>query len=251
MKKYKFWLAFAIIISFFISSINVYAYGFGYQRSKNHGLPNIGKYKEILDKNDAYYVGDTNSNKIYLTFDCGYENGYTLDILKVLKEKNVKATFFVTGHYLKSSKDIVLKMIEEGHIIANHTNKHRHLTKSNKEEIIEDVKTLEEMYKELTGNDITPLYRPPAGEFDDRSLSYIKDLGYKTLFWSIAYKDWDCEQAVDVTVSNLEKELHNGAIILLHAVSKTNSLMLDKFIDKARTNGYEFGETTDFLGNSF
>jgi peptidoglycan-N-acetylmuramic acid deacetylase len=167
------------------------AYGFGVKKNDKNIQPDIGFYKSILEENNAIYVGNKNSKKIYLTFDCGYENGFTERILDVLENQNVPAVFFVTGHYITSAPNLVLRMKEDGHAIGNHSNKHKDITKISEEEIKKEVVELESMYTKLTGSNIDPFYRPPEGSFDGKSLATIKKLGYTTLFWSLAYKDWE------------------------------------------------------------
>ena len=214
------------------------AYGFGIKKNPNHTQPEIGKYAPILANNNAYYVGDENSNKIYLTFDCGYENGYTDDILEVLKAKNVVATFFITGHYLESATDLVKQMVNDGHVIGNHSNKHKDITKLNANQIKEEVFSLRDRFKELINEEMSTFYRPPAGSFDERSLKVIKDLGYNTLFWSLAYEDWNGKK-INVT-QEVTSHIHNGAIILMHAVSEENAKELGVVIDRLKDMGYEF-----------
>lgn len=238
MKRYKKIITFLIIFLVFISAKSVDAYGFGLKKNTNHTQPDIGIYKAIIEKNNGLYVGSKDSKDIYLTFDCGYENGYTKNILDVLKEKNVKATFFITGHYLKSATDLVKRMIDEGHVVANHSYHHKNITKITDEEIKKEIVDLEVEYKRLTGNEMTKFYRPPAGNFDDHSLSVVNKLGYKTMFWSVAYPDWLQSNDVTRVVNEVTKNIHNGAIILLHAVSNANSEALRVIIDKLQNQGY-------------
>ena len=214
------------------------AYGFGIKKNTNHTQPDIGKYAPILAENDAYYVGDAQSNKVYLTFDCGYENGYTDDILKVLKEKKITATFFITGHYLESATELVKQMVEDGHVIGNHSNKHKDITQLSDQEIEKEIISLNLRFKELIGEEMSTFYRPPAGSFDARSLKAVKNLGYQTMFWSLAYEDWNGKK-INV-VDEVTSHIHNGAIILMHAVSEENAKELGEVIDEIIYMGYEF-----------
>lgn len=227
-----------LVISILMIKKESSAYGFGIKKNTNHTQPEIGKYAPILEENNAYYVGDKNSNKIYLTFDCGYENGYTDDILEVLKEKNITATFFITGHYLESATDLVKQMVSNGHIIGNHSNKHKDITKLNENQIKEEILSLQKRYKELVGEEMSNFYRPPAGSFDDRSLNVVNKMGYTTLFWSLAYEDWNGKK-INV-VDEVTAHIHNGAIILMHAVSEENAKELGDVIDELIYMGYEF-----------
>lgn len=247
MKKYK--IIVVLFISFLLFLVNkgANAYGFGVKKNTEHKQPDIGIYKGILDSVGGIYVGDKDKKNIYLTFDCGYENGYTEKILDVLEEKNVNATFFLTGHYIDSAKDLVLRMKEEGHILANHSNLHKNITTLNRGQIEEEIKGLEIKYNNLTGSNLTKFFRPPAGNFDQKSLEVVKDLGYVPLFWSVAYKDWDHKNGIEFAVQEVCKNIHNGAIILLHAVSSDNAQALSSIIDKLQAEGYIFTSTKELL----
>lgn len=247
MKKYKIILVLFISFLLFLVCKGANAYGFGVKKNTEHKQPDIGIYKGILDSVGGIYVGDKDKKNIYLTFDCGYENGYTEKILDVLKEKNVNATFFLTGHYIDSAKDLVLRMKEEGHILANHSNLHKNITTLNRGQIEEEIKGLEIKYNNLTGSSLTKFFRPPAGNFDQKSLEVVKDLGYVPLFWSVAYKDWDHKNGIDFAVQEVCKNIHNGAIILLHAVSSDNAQALSSIIDKLQDEGYIFTSTKELL----
>ena len=240
MKKIKILSINMLLFCSIFFAINVEAYGFGYKKNKTNSQPDIGIYNSILASTNSIYVGSTDSKNIYLTFDCGYENGYTTKILDILKDKKVNATFFITGHYLKSATDLVLRMINEGHVVANHSDKHKDITKISDEEIKKDIVDLETKYNYLTGKDITRFYRPPAGTFDKESLMVVSDLGYKTMFWSVAYPDWNHNKGVLFAVNEVVSNIHNGAIILLHAVSNDNAMALAIIIDKLQNLGYKF-----------
>lgn len=247
MKKIKIIIVMLTILLSTILIKEIYAYGFGLKKNNNHTQPDIGIYKGILDKNNAIYVGSKDEKVVYLTFDCGYENGYTKTILDILKEENVKATFFLTGHYINSASDIVLRMYSEGHVLANHSNKHKDITKIKDEEIIKEITDLESMYYNLTGANLTKFYRPPAGNFDDKSLNVINNIGYKTMFWSLAYPDWNHNNSVDYTVKEVMGNIHNGAIVLMHAVSKSNAMALKTIINELKSEGYIISSTLNLL----
>lgn len=199
-----------------------------------------------LSDYDAIYNGPTSSKckSLYLTFDEGYENGYTNEILDVLKEKNVKAIFFVTSHYITFSPDTVKRMVNEGHIVANHTNHHYSMPSItySREIFNKEFTDVEDKFKELTGQDMPKFFRPPMGQYSKKSLAMTKDLGYKTVFWSFAYGDYEPtnEPSQEYAKKHILGHLHDGSIILLHAISKTNATVLGDIIDEARIEGYEF-----------
>ena len=192
-------------------------------------------------------MGDKNSNSIYLTFDLGYEAGYTEKILDTLKENNVKAVFFITGHYLNSEPELVKRMIEEGHIVGNHTVNHKSLVNLSDEEIKKEIMDLHNCLYEKFGYEMS-YFRPPKGEFSERVLKLAKDLGYKAVLWSNAYDDWDekNQNREDYGKSKILDNLHNGCVLLLHGTSKDNSNILDYVIKEATSKGYEFKSLDEF-----
>jgi len=198
---------------------------------------------ELLAKYNGIYLGDTSKKVIYMTFDEGYENGYTPKILDVLKENKVQAVFFITGPYLNKHQDLVRRMVEDGHIVGNHTVHHPSLPTLTDEEIEEEILGLERAFNEKFNRKMQFL-RPPKGEYSERTLAITNKLGYQNMFWSFAYDDWyrdkirGPEYARNIVMNNL----HNGAILLLHAVSKDNADALDMIIKGAREKGYEFGD---------
>lgn len=237
-----------ILLGFiFVLSKHSFAYSYGVGPIKNNNRPDVGIFKDLVESNGGYYIGP-DEKKLYLTFDCGYENGYTEAILDTLKENDVKACFFITGHYLNTSLDIVNRMKNEGHIVGNHTTHHRHFTKSTNEEILEDITSLENNYKEKTGYDLSKFYRPPAGEITKESMSVLNQKGYKCILWSLAYVDWykDKYNGNHYSYKEVMKKIHNGAIILMHSVSKDNMMDLKDIIVKLKSDGYTF-ETLEKL----
>lgn len=195
-----------------------------------------------LSEYDAYYLGDTSEKKIYLTFDEGYENGCTHEILDILKENDVKAAFFVTKSYIKSEPELVKRMAEEGHIVGNHSVTHPDMTTLTDDEVREEILGCAQYYKEVTGYDMPKFFRPPAGGYSVRTLEITKDVGYKTIFWSYAYKDWlvDEQPGRDVAYQNAMDYTHNGCIMLLHAVSTSNTEALDDILKDLKAQGFEF-----------
>ena len=182
---------------------------------------------------------------LYITFDAGFENGNTGVILDALKKHNVKATFFLVGNYLETQPDLVRRMVEEGHTVGNHTYSHPDMSAiSDKESFKKELQKNEELYKEVTGEDMPKLYRPPQGKFCESNLKMAKELGYHTVFWSLAYVDWyendqpTHQQAFD----KLIPRVHPGAVVLLHSTSKTNGEILDELLTKWEELGYRFGD---------
>jgi peptidoglycan-N-acetylmuramic acid deacetylase len=196
----------------------------------------------LLAKYNSFYIGDTSKKEIFLTFDEGYENGYTNKILDVLRDNNVKAVFFITGPYLKGQQDLVRRMVEEGHIVGNHTIHHPSLPSLSDQELEEELLGLDRTFSEKFGQHMKYL-RPPKGEYSERTLKISQDLGYRNMFWSFAYDDWyrDRVRGADYAYNIVMRNLHNGAVLLLHAVSKDNADALDRIIKGARAEGYTFG----------
>jgi peptidoglycan-N-acetylmuramic acid deacetylase len=226
------------------------SYGWGLPKHKTGERPYPGKiYEELLARHNAIYIDKTNDKNIYLTFDAGYENGYTEAILDTLKEEKVKALFFLTGQYLEKNSDIVKRMIKEGHTIGNHTYYHPDLTKITKEKYEADLKKFEDKYFEITNKKLQKIMRPPSGTFSDRSLQIADELGYYNIFWSLAYKDWDInnQKGTDYAYNSVMEKMHPGAIILLHNVSKDNSNALKAIITEIKTQGYQFSTINNLI----
>lgn len=236
------------LLFFMLLGLNVYAYGFGYRKNPNHQQPDIGKYQQEIEGTDSFYVGNNDEKTLYLTFDAGYDNGNLSKILDVLKEKDVKATFFVTGDFITREKELVQRIVSEGHLVGNHTYHHKKITKLDRAKIKEELDLLNETYKEVIGTDMPNFFRPPEGEFNRESLLYIKSLGYKTFFWSVAYDDWNTknQKGVNYAYNKIMDNLHNGAIILLHTVSSDNANVLSKVIDDCIKSGYSFKNLNQF-----
>lgn len=197
-------------------------------------------YQEKYGKYDAYFISE-DSPTIYLTFDNGYENGYTAPILDALKEKGVQAVFFCTLSYIKSQPELIQRMIDEGHIVGNHSDKHPCFPEVSIERREQEVLNVHQYMLDNYNYTMT-LFRAPAGEFSEQTLAQTQELGYKTVFWSYAYKDWDPNNQMgpEKALPKITKALHPGAIYLLHAVSPDNAAILGDFIDNAREAGYNF-----------
>jgi len=203
---------------------------------------------DLLKKYGGYYLGDTNHKYIYLTFDEGYENGYTGKILDILKSNNVKAAFFVTVPYIKSNVALVKRMADEGNLVCNHSNTHPSMAKiTDEKKFAWELNSTEKTYKEATGYEMSKFFRPPMGKYSELSLDYTKKLGYKTVFWSLAHRDWlkDDQPNPERSKKLLLNRTHPGGIYLLHAVSKTNAEILDSLIKDWKAKGYEFKTLND------
>lgn len=214
--------------------------GFGEPGAQPVGNASVDEMKEY----DAYYMGSKDTKTIYLTFDCGYENGNTPQILDALAKHNAPATFFVVGHYLESAPDLVKRMVSEGHTVGNHTYHHPDMSSiSDISSFENELKGVADKFKELTGTDMPMYYRPPQGKYNKNNLSMAKELGYKTFFWSLAYADWDQnnQPSVDTALSKLTERIHPGAVVLLHNTSSTNANILDTLLGKWEEMGYTFG----------
>lgn len=217
-------------------------FGWGYKKNTDHEIPEIGEYQDILEKYDAYYVDESGEKNIYLTFDNGYEQGYTKDILNVLKEENVPATFFVTGHYVKEEPALVKRMVDDGHIIGNHSYHHPDFSVMRKQEIEKELTDLEKAVADVSDQKQLTYLRPPRGIFSENTLQWTKELGYTHIFWSLAFKDWntDSQKGWQYAYDEIMEQIHPGAIILLHTVSSDNADALEKVIKELKEQGYTF-----------
>ncbi len=221
----------------------------GFVRKKDAVQPEIyGPYSKVLDAYDGIYMGNNNDKRIYLTFDEGYENGYTPAILDTLKEKNVTATFFVTMPYVKQNEALIQRMIDEGHIVGNHTVNHPSMPEVTEDTKLEkEVMDLHDYMVEKFNYEMTYL-RPPKGEYSERTVKLCKDLGYTHVLWSSAYDDWDVnnQKGNDYAKKMILNYSHNGCVMLLHAVSKDNTEVLGDIIDALRNQEYEFYSLDEF-----
>jgi len=203
-----------------------------------------------LKQYDAAYLGNTSDKVIYLTFDAGYENGCTAKILDVLKQHDVKAAFFLVGNYIERNADLVRRMAAEGHIVANHTMHHYDMSKlGEKAAFSKELTDLETLYFDCTGQEMPKFYRPPQGIYSEENLRMAKELGYKTVFWSLAYVDWnnDAQPSKEQAFSKLLPRIHNGAVVLLHSTSRTNAEILDELLTKWEEMGYRFASIEELF----
>lgn len=213
-------------------------------------LPVANASIEEMARYNAYYAQDTQEKVLYLTFDCGYENGNTPAILDALKKHNAKGTFFIVGNYLSTSPDLVKRMLEEGHIVGNHSYHHPDMSAMDKEAFAKELGELETLYEQTVGEPMKKYYRPPQGKYSENNLKIAKKLGYKTFFWSLAYVDWntDNQPTHEEAFDKLLKRVHPGAIVLLHNTSKTNGEILDELLTKWEEMGYTFHSLEELPG---
>lgn len=218
---------------------------------RQEGTPPIGPASQAqLAQYDAAYLGDTGSPVIYLTFDAGYENGCTARILDVLKAHQVPAAFFLVGNYIEKNEDLVRRMVEEGHTVGNHTMHHYDMSKiSDPAAFTKELQDLEALFKQVTGQELPRYYRPPQGIYSEKNLKMAQELGYKTVFWSLAYVDWknDAQPTAADAFAKLLPRIHNGAVVLLHSTSQTNAEILDELLTRWEEMGYSFGTLDDLF----
>ena len=211
-------------------------------------LPTANASIEELKQYDAYYAQDTDEKILYLTFDCGYENGATPAILDALKKHQAPAAFFVVGNFVRDNPDLIRRMTEEGHTVANHTLSHPDMSKiSSVENFQKELSGVESLYKEITGTDMIKYYRPPQGIYSTENLKMAQPLGYQTFFWSLAYVDWqqDDQPTHEEAFDKLLSRVHPGAVVLLHNTSKTNGEIMEELLSKWEEMGYTFRPLSD------
>ncbi|MFT8363664.1 MAG: delta-lactam-biosynthetic de-N-acetylase [Sporolactobacillus sp.] len=207
------------------------------------------EYQALLTKYDGIFIGDTSKKEIYLTFDNGYEAGYTPFILDTLKKQHVPATFFITGHYIKSQPKLVQRMVREGHIVGNHSWSHPDLSRISDTKYEQELSKLKNAYTQLTGKRTMTYLRPPRGTFSERSMKLAKKAGYVSVFWSAAYRDWvrTEQHGADYAYTHIMKRMHPGAVVLLHTVSKDNAQALPRVIHDLKKQGYRFRSLDDLM----
>ena len=205
---------------------------------------------EKLEELGGAYLDRDGGKVLYLTFDAGYENGYTAKILDVLQRQEVPAAFFLVGNYLERNADLVRRMAQEGHIVGNHTMHHPDMSRLSGEAFARELNQLEELYRTVTGGELPRFYRPPQGVYSEENLRQAEQMGYKTVFWSLAYADWnnDNQPNPDAAVEKLTGRIHDGAVILLHSTSKTNAEILERLIEAWKDMGYRFAPLTELFG---
>lgn len=230
-------------------NLSTQEYNWYFNPREDHKQPDPIKEAEFFKNYDTHYVGDKDEKIIYLTFDAGYENGYTNLILDTLKKHNAPANFFVVESYINSNPELVKRMVNEGHLVCNHSKSHISMASiDDTEKFKNEILSVEKAYKEVTGKDMPKYFRPPMGKFSERSLKYTQDLGYSTIFWSFAYVDWyDKNQpSHENAKEKIYSRTHPGAIVLLHSNSRTNAEILDEVLTHWKKEGYKI-KTLDYL----
>lgn len=244
-------LSMMLFFTFFMTNHHAQAssFGWGYKKNTDHKVPDIGKYESILKEYGAYYVDPSGTKDIYLTFDNGYEQGYTDDILNILKKESVPATFFVTGHYVNSEPTLVKKMVNDGHIVGNHSYHHPDFTVVSKNTIQKELEMLEQAVASVSDQKELKYLRPPRGVFNEQTLKWSNELGYIHVFWSLAFADWNTDKQIGwkYAYDQIMDQVHPGAIILLHTVSSDNAEALERVIKDLKKKGYQFKSLDDLV----
>lgn len=224
------------------------AWGLSFQ--KEGQTPSGPASTRQLAQYDGVYVGNAEKKVLYLTFDAGYENGHTESILDTLKSHNVPAAFFLVGDYLERNADLVRRMVEDGHIVGNHTANHPDMSKiAEKKAFQAELTAVEDLFRQITGKELPKFYRPPQGVYSESNLKMAQEMGYKTVFWSLAYADWDNNKqpSREYALGKLLGRTHNGAVVLLHSTSKTNAEILDELLTKWEQAGYHFASIAELF----
>ena len=247
----------SIVILLLISTIiPADAAGFHWycKRNAEHKQPMLDTGMRFIEEVDGYYVdrahGDECEEKvIYLTFDVGYENGNTEKIMDVMKAEGVTGSFFILSNVIARNPELVKRMGDEGHLICNHTSSHKNLVGKDKEKLKEELILLEDQYKELTGRELSKFFRPPEGTFDRAMLEDASELGYKTVFWSFAYADWDNNKQMseDAALEKILSNIRNGEIMLLHPTSSTNAKIMERLIKELKAQGFRFATLDELI----
>ena len=227
-------------------TVSNHEWGLSFQEENQPPVPNLSA-EELAPYDAYYYYPQQGQKKLYLTFDAGYENGNMPAILDALKKHNAPAAFFVVGPYIKENPELVKRMAEEGHIVGNHTWHHPNMSKKSQQEFEQELKQVEEIYQQTVGSPMKKFYRPPEGKFSDENLSWAKSLGYKTVFWSLAYVDWnvDAQPSKEKAFEKLLPRTHDGAVVLLHSTSSTNAEIMDELLTKWEEMGYSFASVEE------
>ncbi|MFA5561029.1 MAG: polysaccharide deacetylase family protein [Eubacteriales bacterium] len=241
------WLCLALLMPTLLVSAERAEIDWYCKHTSDHTRPPLGADLKCIEKHRAFYA-DTNAvnepgkKTIYLTFDAGYENGNVAKILDILRAEEVPAAFFVLKHLIVANTDLIKRMTDEGHLVCNHTANHRNMARASKENFTAELRVMEDIYRERTGREISKYYRPPEGKFSEDNLQWADDMGYKTIFWSYAYADWDSQHQPDKesATQKIMAHIHPGAIILLHPTSDTNVNILPAVIAGCRAEGYTF-----------
>lgn len=257
MRKKDLWIlalalcaAVALVVSqLTLPAVTTGAWGLSFRQE---GAPPVGPAGTAqLERYDAAYVGNGEEKVIYLTFDAGYENGSTEKILDALKKHNAPACFFLVGNYLEKNADLVRRMVKEGHTVGNHTVHHKDMSAlSDPETFRAELTGVETLYRDITGEELPKFYRPPQGIYSEENLKMAQEMGYKTVFWSLAYADWnnDAQPTKAQAFEKLLPRIHPGAVVLLHSTSATNGEIMDELLTQWEDMGYRFAPIEEAFG---
>ena len=251
MKKIKL-ISVICLISIFFSLISFDAFSMceysWYCKRSGRKQPALTKEERLISAYSGYSIDrsvDDNSERkvIYITFDCGYENGNVSKILDTLEEENVPAAFFLLDNIILKNADLVTRMASAGHLVCNHTKNHKNLSSASKEEISENLLALEKIYEDKIGRKMSKYFRFPEGRYSEEALKSVSELGYKTIFWSFAYDDWDNsrQMCTEKAINKILNNTHNGAVMLFHPTSRVNACIMPQLIAEWRKMGYTFG----------
>jgi len=247
-----------VLVVLFTALINTASASSGeyswYVKRNGQLRPSLDKEQELIYKYDGYYIDkklDDKSDKkvIYLTFDLGYDNGNTDVILNTLNKNNITAAFFVLDNIILKNTDLVTKIKDTGHLVCNHTKNHKNLSSSSFEEISKNLTALERLFEEKTGSQMEKYFRFPEGKYSERALESVQKLGYKTIFWSFAYDDWDNarQPSPKRAIKKIIDNTHNGAVMLFHPTSRTNAEIFPRLIEIWKDMGYTFGTLDELV----
>ncbi len=253
MKRF---LSLILCLCAFLSAFTISSYAEGreydwFYKRRGEGAPEFPEEASLVKEHNGIYIDlsayEKGEKKLYITFDAGYENGNVAKILDILKQENVPAAFFVLSNFVVKNKDLLQRMKEEGHLVCNHTKNHKNMCTLTDEEMAANLRTLEEQYFEATGENMAKFFRFPEGHYDERTLGVAEKMGYKTVFWSLSYADWDnnAKYNVNKILERLSENTHNGAILLFHPTSEINLTVLPEMIKRWKSEGYAFGTLTD------
>lgn len=257
LKKIYFIFSFVLISVLCLNSTYAASISWYCKRNNLHNQPILDGNLSFCEGYDVFWCDKKHKSMdaekvIYLTFDAGYENGNVEKIVDILNEENVKGAFFVLDNILINNQNLIKKMIDSGHTIANHTYKHKDMTKlTSKEEFGCELKKLEDLYYELYGEQMPKYYRPPEGKLNENNLKWAQELGYKTVMWSFAYADWDNQKqpSKEYALKKIYENIHNGEVMLLHPTSKTNSEIIKEVIVELKKQGFRFGTLDELCQN--
>lgn len=225
-------------------------YGWYYKPRTDGKQPDKNTEMAFMEQYGAVSIGDPDDMVIYITFDAGFENGYTPSILDALAEYDAPAAFFVVGHYIESNPDLIKRMVDEGHLVCNHSMRHKDMTRiTDFEAFKKEITDLEDVFYETTGTSMPPFYRPPEGKFTEKNLRYVHELGYTTVFWSFAYCDWyvNDQPSHEFAMEKIISRTHPGEVVLLHSTSATNADVLGDVMAEWERMGYRFGSLYELV----